>query len=209
MNGYQTKCQEFFRFVQMTDVSTAVVLASIALAAFFQWSPIFFIFLVFHIHATRMNHGHAISCYTGREYAVKHINPTSHSFDQAIGSTDPHEVAGFIHRQPLGGVFQNVIHQVVRFSHRKTADCHTIKRHRRNFQSTPLAQILVHTALHDTKHAPVRSGMGLDTTFCPTGSTSRGMVCVGIIRRIGNTFIKSHSNIAAQIFLGMDRHFWG
>ena len=206
MNGHQAEGQELFGLVEMANVSAAVVLAGVAAAAFFQRRPIFFIFLILHIHAPGVHHGHAISCHAGRKYAVKHIDAASHALHQAVRRAHAHEVAGLIHREPLGGVFQDVIHQVMRLAHRETADGQAIKGHGRNFLGASLAQVLVHAALHDAKHAAVRSRMRLDTALGPSGRPRGGLVRILIVRRIGDAFIKGHGDVTAQIFLGMNGH---
>ena len=100
----------------MTDVCTAVVLTGVTPAALLKRCPVLLILLVLHIHAAGMHHGHAISGNTRREYAVEHIDAASHAFDEAVRRADTHEVSGFIHRQELGGVLQNVIHEVMRLT---------------------------------------------------------------------------------------------
>ena len=113
---HEAEGEKLFRFIEMTDVCTAVVLTGVTPAALLKRCPVLFILLVLHIHAAGMHHGHAISGNTRWEYAVKHINAASHAFDEAVRSADTHEVSSFIHRQELGGVLQNVIHEVMRLT---------------------------------------------------------------------------------------------
>ena len=113
---HESEGKKLFRLVEMTDVCTAVVLTGVTPAALLKRCPVLLILLVLHIHAAGMHHGHAISGNTRREYAVEHVDAASHAFDEAVRSADTHEVSGFIHRQELGGVLQNVIHEVMRLT---------------------------------------------------------------------------------------------
>lgn len=125
----QAERQRLFRFVEVADISSREMTARVAAAAFFQRREIPLVLFVLDVHATSAHHGHAVPRHPRREYAVEHVDAPRHAFHQAVRRAHAHEVAGFPFRKPLGGVFQNLIHQIMRFPHRKAADGQPVEGH--------------------------------------------------------------------------------
>ena len=92
-----------------------------------------------------------MSCDTGRQDAVRHIDAAFHTLKQIVRASNAHIVARFFLWQKLHAVIQHIEKQFLWFSDRKSADRVARKIQIYDRGRAFLAQILIEAALHDAE----------------------------------------------------------
>ena len=192
----------------MADVGARVAIAAgVAAAALFEDRVVVRELGVLHDETACPRHGHAVACDARRVDAVEHIDAALHALDEAVRRANAHEVARLVLRQKRRRVLEHLVHELLRLADREAAYRVARQVHRRRLAGAPLAQVFVHTALHDAEEALVRGRHRLLATLEPADRALRRLLRVVVVGRIRHTFIERHDDVRAECHLDLHRDF--
>ncbi len=136
----------------------------------------------------------------GGQNAVEDMNAARHTVDQIFRGADAHEIARFILRQQRSYDIEGIVHFLFCLTHGKAADGNAGCTEGGNEAGRLSPEICLNTALHNSKQSLVSPGLCFEGTLRPTMGPLHGQPAVGMIVWVG-TFVESHDNVRAQIFL--------
>ncbi|RSJ15780.1 hypothetical protein D8895_12555 [Streptococcus sp. BCA20] len=194
----QAESEGLICFEQVADISPRVVAASVAITIMVKRSEIFLKLGIFNNQTSFTGHTGTVSGNPSRQDAIKHINTTDNTINQAIWRSNSHEIAGLVFRQHRRCEVQHCIHLFVRLANSQSSDRVARKIHADQVLSRLAAQIFKASTLNNPKETLVLgTAVRLESTLCPTASPLDGLLNI-VIRLVElRTLIKRHHDITA------------
>ena len=213
MEYTQAHAEHFFCFQQVADISSAVMAACRALAAFLDRAWVQFVFLIEQVQLSCVGVDVSMAAVSARVDAVKEVDAAFYAFQDVCRGSDAHQVGRFVFRQIRHYFFQNMIHFLMALPDGKASDGIAVQIHLTDSLRMVDPDVRIDGALIDTKQHLVR----VDRIFLliqllhflfaphqPPGGTVHGILYILPVRNAGRTFIKRHRDGRCKI--GLDLH---
>uniref|UniRef100_A0A0N4ZLY8 TonB_dep_Rec domain-containing protein n=1 Tax=Parastrongyloides trichosuri TaxID=131310 RepID=A0A0N4ZLY8_PARTI len=216
VQGIQTRAGNFIGTLQMMQVATREMLASMAGAAGVQRAGVIAVAGIAYFDVAVTGKQPAIARIAGGHDAVKHIHTLADPFHQVFRCTHTHEIAGGMGGQFRSGVRQNAHHVFFGLAYGQAANGVALKADFGQASQGFVAQVFVHAALHNAKQGV---GIGqllefLTRTAGPAQGHAHGsgrfiMRGGAVVNQVGRAFVEHHGNVGVQGILDLHGHFRG
>ena len=153
--------------------------------------------------------GLAVAAGAGRQDAVEHVHAAIHRLDQVDRLAHPHQIAGTVGGQHLGGVVQHLAHGLVAFAHGQTADRVAVEADLTQLVRRLATKVLEGRALLDAEQGLVfplaEPGLGAGA---PADRQFHGLAGRVLLGRIRHALVQLHRDVGADpVGLDLDRAF--
>ncbi len=163
---------------------------------------------VFDVQASPGGEDRPVPSVAGGQHAVEHVHSPGDSLHEVRGITDPHEIARKCRRHGGHHGVEDAVHLPVRFPYGESPDGEPGKIHFCETTGAVNALFRVDRSLNDAEEELVLSRVRLPAAARPLQRPlhrpQRGFRRGGI----GNTFVETHGNVAAELLLNRDGTLW-
>ena len=196
----------------MADVRAREVLAGWAVAVNVERKLVELVFCVVQVADSVKGERLTVPRVAAGHYAVEQVNSSRDRFKNIRRGSHAHKVADFVLRRVGLDLFDNLVHNLGRLAHGKSADCVAVKVKLCNLLHMINAQILVCTALINAeKHLlpvdctleRVKVAHTLLAPFQPARCAVYAVLCISVGGGVLNTFVKRHSDCRAEVRLNV------
>src|SRR5712692_5025376 len=194
----------------MADVCPGEILTNITFTRIIQGSKITLISRIFYCQYTVFGKDHSVRTVTRRQYTIKQIDSSFNTFQQILGSSNPHEITGSICRKNIRTYLRHLVHLLCRLSDGKSSDSISIKI-KLHYSLRTLFSFLRKNASLDNSEKRLCITVHLYgffespfTSFSPLDCTFLSLLDVSKVAGIGYTFVQNHHNIRSQNALYID-----